>query len=368
MRVLFICTTPYHVLVSTKIMLVNHDNDIVDILITDAMANPEVMTENIRKCNMFNRVYLYRRRRYVKKWYESDSFIDRILIKFKPYFIKVNVLVKDLYDIIYLPNNYDWVMNQILKYNRIKLQNLGRTPSYFLYEDGTQAYSKENEIFFEKFKRPISKFLCKKKYDEYLGIKGIFMFIPKLIEWKPDFPVHTIEKISQNDDAFVDTVNKIFNFTATNDNYSKKFLFFEDCYFADGKDIGDIEVINDIVSIIGKEALYVKIHPRNPINRFKKIGIETNTNTEIPWEVIALNMNLEDKVLITISSSAVLNILSNINVRPKLIIMLTEYKKINKQFLHEVASGFQMTLADMNKDIIKRPKTYNELADLLRIE
>lgn len=52
----------------------------------------------------------------------------------------------------------------------------------------------------------------------------------------------------------------------------------------------------------------VKIHPRNPVNRFEKLGYKTNHNTAIPWEVIVMNTDdISDKVLITVASSCILN-------------------------------------------------------------
>ena len=62
-----------------------------------------------------------------------------------------------------------------------------------------------------------------------------------------------------------------------------------------------------IASLVGKENIIVKIHPRNRINRFAEIGYTTNLNTSIPWEVVALNSDLQNCCLVTVfSQSAVL--------------------------------------------------------------
>ncbi len=54
--------------------------------------------------------------------------------------------------------------------------------------------------------------------------------------------------------------------------------------------------------------MMVKIHPRNPMNRFEQLEYKTNQNTAIPWEVIVMNSDdLSDKVLITVASSCILN-------------------------------------------------------------
>ena len=59
---------------------------------------------------------------------------------------------------------------------------------------------------------------------------------------------------------------------------------------------------------VGKENIMVKIHPRNPENRFEKLGFKTNKDTSIPWEVILMNIDdVSNKVFITIASQAILN-------------------------------------------------------------
>lgn len=58
---------------------------------------------------------------------------------------------------------------------------------------------------------------------------------------------------------------------------------------------------------VGRDKIMVKIHPRNPHNRFLELGYKTNQDTSIPWELILMNVDMSDKVLITISSSSILN-------------------------------------------------------------
>ena len=40
----------------------------------------------------------------------------------------------------------------------------------------------------------------------------------------------------------------------------------------DGYNVNDVEIVEKIASIVGKEKLFVKTHPRNPENRFEKLG------------------------------------------------------------------------------------------------
>lgn len=56
-----------------------------------------------------------------------------------------------------------------------------------------------------------------------------------------------------------------------------------------GAGVNDVELIEALADKVGKQNMMVKIHPRNPVNRFEKLGYKTNHNTAIPWEVIVMN-------------------------------------------------------------------------------
>ena len=66
--------------------------------------------------------------------------------------------------------------------------------------------------------------------------------------------------------------------------------------------------MEELASYVGKENIMVKIHPRNPINRFAERGFKTNKDTSIPWEVLLLTgEDFDKKIYLTVASSAILN-------------------------------------------------------------
>lgn len=134
----------------------------------------------------------------------------------------------------------------------------------------------------------------------------MYAFSPEIMTYYPPFVVEKLPPIDYADKELVMLYNKIFNFNMNVDSYRQKVIFFEESYYADGYKVDDVEIVNQIASIVGKENTFVKIHPRNPENRFEKLGYYTNKNTSIPWEVIAMNLDLSDKILITIASVSVI--------------------------------------------------------------
>ncbi len=75
-------------------------------------------------------------------------------------------------------------------------------------------------------------------------------------------------------------------------------------YFEDGIALLDVEYVEELGKVVRKENLLIKIHPRNPENRFEKRGVMTNRDIAIPWKLIAVKKKLENTTLITIASAS----------------------------------------------------------------
>ena len=50
------------------------------------------------------------------------------------------------------------------------------------------------------------------------------------------------------------------------------------------------------------------MHPRDTRKIYEKHGIEVMRESFIPWEVIQLNLNMSDKILLTVNSGAFISI------------------------------------------------------------
>ena len=52
--------------------------------------------------------------------------------------------------------------------------------------------------------------------------------------------------------------------TACLDRYDRPVLFFEESYPCDGVEIGDVALMDRVAELVGKENIFVKIHPPQP--------------------------------------------------------------------------------------------------------
>lgn len=85
----------------------------------------------------------------------------------------------------------------------------------------------------------------------------------------------------------------------------ERYIYFEQCFNDDGGIVNDIEIIEHIASVVGKDNLLIRLHPRARYDRFSMFGYHVTAATSALWEASILANSFENKVYITINSSAV---------------------------------------------------------------
>lgn len=285
---------------------------------------------------------------YMNKLREVDNKLKPHIIKnkySKLLFCNIDVIVQH-------------IANRLNKHSAIEMM---------MYEDGLSSYRKSFGQYFDYYAKK-SNLKDRIRYNllrsQFSNIKGFYIFNTKYLEWKPKFPVYEIPPIQRTDEKLIRELNQIFMYDSLKEEYSYKYVFFEESYFADGYMVNDIELVNEISKIVGKENILVKIHPRNHVNRFKELGYATNQITSIPWEIIALNMEIEKKILITIASGSVMHptIIMGMEIKA---IMLFNLKELETQLLEDLINIIE-SICGMNPQSYSIPDNYKELNVILQ--
>ena len=364
MRNLFLCNTPYQVIVATQIATSKYENGMNDIIITDKIADCKNLFAHIEKSGVFNKVMIWN----IKNKYSRKSrlffVVSLLLSKIR---INVHRMNFDEYDNLFCGNiaKVATILYRILKHKK--------EVNAYLFEDGFSTYSKECGDFFKKInrsntvKQKLLKVYRKASFEFFLDLKGLFVFSPNILDWEPTFPIIEIEKIDSNNNNLVAIYNRIFGLDSIMDSYSEDVIFFEESYFADSIDIGDEAIIKLIADKVGLDEFLLKIHPRNPVNRFENTGIHVNKDTSVPWEIIALNNDLSNKTLITIASGSSITSLVNTNIKPKKIIMLMNCEEIDDELLTSSLEILRR-IAETFNDIIWLPKSIEEVYEYFEKE
>ena len=354
--VAFFCSTPYQILVAINIKLTQYEDEEADIYILNHFDNAKKIVENLEDKSIFSSV------NYTDCINFTKSFSSNKLIRF---YEKANVYLNyrsitekyfdfknKFYDEVYL--TYPDVIIQLAiktlsqQNNKLKIN---------LYEDGTGGYTSFNPSFFKKLFNLVFGF--DEVVDKYHSIN---IFQPELYSGSTqnnNIIVNKIPKINTKSKKLKYLINDIFSYK---DNYdiNEKIIFLEQpLHFVEGLN-SDIKNIAD--EVLSKEYI-IKLHPRTNENNYDNFNIYKNNS--IPWEVINLNSDLEDKVLVSYYSTACVSPKIIFDQEPIIIFLynIQGLKDILTDETKKFIEKFQDLYEDQSKIFI--PETIKELKGIM---
>ena len=305
-RHLFICDTPFQIMMALAFRMNTLKDETVDIIISDIINDSFSLYENIKKSNIFSNVY------YLKNYhidYEVEirtKYQDLFQTLFRKHFIKQIFKINNSYNFLYVTDSlksFNWIYEILLKKNpEMKLFYYEEGPVSVLCDQGNH-FKKYNEYGGRKYKLK----------NKLLGIKpingnfsGAYVSVKSLMK-ETYFPWIDIPKITNEQlKKYVDVLNSFWNYKSTND-FKNKIIYLEESFFTDKHENHDMEIIDDLINNYGTEKIIVKLHPRTRINRFEPLGIKTYNKFSVPWELIVLNNDLDNSILICYASGSIIH-------------------------------------------------------------
>lgn len=286
-KILIIANTYFQIITAINLRLNQLKNSTVDLILTDISNNTDELCSNIRKNNIFNNVIFVETKNTV---YSSRiKKIYNIFNKNKSFNYNL-----EKYDILMF---FNFDMFSLYCFNMLKNAEVIR------FEEGYCSYLYNVlDPKLLKINRFVDKIQNNRNVEDY--ITGYYFYHPELIVFNCDYKILELNNLDRNNKKLLNNLNDIFQYKPF--EIKEKFIFFEESFFCDNRQIDDLELILKIADYVGKDNFVVKIHPRNKINRFEKYGIKVLPTTNIPWEIIQMNNDFSNKVLMTISSGSVL--------------------------------------------------------------
>lgn len=311
MRILFAVDSFFQLIEATNLRLTLYKDEIADIAIYASTPNAKLIRENLSNSGLFSNCY----------------FLDTPLIrcgakytfkeKLPKYFIYAYTMVNPkgyaiqglgfsdvMYDTFLFSGNGalpECIFNAIRKVNK--------DIRCIRFEDSYVSYTREYGKVKGGFRLALEKFMYKifggARIEEY--IDGYYFAEPELVQVKFNYPVIQAPKINRGNRELIEVLNEVFKFSELQDSYDEKFVFFEsgDSFFE--KNNEDVEFIKELIGLVGEDSVLIKRHPRCVENRFEKLGVHIAKGLPIPWELIQLNINMDQKVFITTTSAAALS-------------------------------------------------------------
>lgn len=288
-----ICSSMFQLFTALTIKQHFLKDEDVDLILTDSTPAFMQLSKNDKLASIFKNVY------FVPNNEKSNKF-NRI-VKSKYY--------RRLFELF--PKHY---LNKIYKNKWCKYTDIYFS-SFNTFSLHLQAYlySKNKSLKTHLFEDGISTYLIRSKYNwrisdatrHLLKIKNFedrfddaFFFEPDLICFDYGFPTVTIPK-PNTIPQLAEKLDSIFE--ESSNEITEKFIFFEESFNNDGLITNDAELIDTLWEVLDKKDFILKHHPRNRTDRFRQLL--PNINFPLFWEHYIIKHNIDDKIIVTVSSN-----------------------------------------------------------------
>ena len=278
-----------------------------DVIVYGSVPSADVIVSRLRETNVFDNVYLAATsltkcgQKYTKKEKFPKYFVFLYSL-ISPKQVVKNAIGESLtttYD-EFVINSYGALPDAIFnvcyrnnKYVRIKRIEDGFV-SYF-----TEFGSKKGKG--RRFVETLSGLLLGNKNMRDF-ITGYYFVEPELVIAQLPYPVIRSPKFSRDNKELVKVLNHVFGYDETL-KFNKKIYLFEDgsLFFMNSDE--EVDIVNELKTIVTPDNFIVKMHPRRKENRFKALGVDVMEKSSIPWEVVQLNNHFNDCIFMTVASS-----------------------------------------------------------------
>ena len=299
---LIVCNTPFQIIVACHVLQTYYANADVDLYISSGIGGYAQLVENARQTGMFREVQanpIHKTFCKGKGLVAKCSYVFRRTSEIIKTLLLARSVSKRHYDVLLFSN-----ISVFTKRLTTLLLRHNPTCKIELFEEGTISYTRQF-VEGDAPTTPYRRFVD--KYGIVDRLSALYVFNSMFLSWGPkNGTIVTLPKLTNLSKDFLTQLNTIFGYESCVDKYDKKLIFFEESHAMEGYEVPDIQMLEQIAQKIGRDNIMVKIHPRNPKNRFAQLGYKTNVNTSIPWELIILNQAMDDKILVTISSGSVI--------------------------------------------------------------
>lgn len=337
-----VCWTPFQILNAINYKMNYAPKEEMDVFVCKKFNSAEEIACRLEKLPYIHKVYLVENLDY-------DSLNG------------IRGKVKILKDLIFPKKTVEKCIGENIKLNKLEYSyilssgylnfnilfnncfNKRGVPSYF-FDDGIESYLKTNTV------NTYSNVY--KVFSKVTGNGGVNLKPRKLYVYAPEFvdsklcyeEILKLPSICQLNQSIKSDLNYVFDYSLVEANYN--YLIFDQLGTGDFKNNMLVEiqecVLEGISSIIPSEDLIIKMHPRatKPI-----YGEQYRTfATTAPWEIFLMNMEVGEKVLISLTSTACLTPRMIFDSEPQVIFLYKlfgiENSEAIEEFIYRVKNGY----------------------------
>lgn len=357
-KVFYLCETKHVLLYFLILKFTHHRNDQVDLYLTDTTDWGSIGTA-VEGQGVFHKVYrLPMREINVKSglWPKKEVRHNQLLpSRLFPTVPKVGY-DEAYFNLASFPSRLLWAA---------LCMKGAKKPQVNFIEEGTASYN---------LTLPTSAALAKVRWSaaiKYMkSIGSLWLTRPELFSGNLQGrgTVCELDLSIVNDPAFAAACNAIFTASTIP---QEKFIYFEECYIRNRHSTNDLELLEKVAEIVGKENILVRLHPKTEVDRFTPFGFKVEEKNSNLWELACMSGDFSEKVFITIKSTAALSGVQ-LSSKPPAVIMLMDL--VEGHFPNKSSESFNTYLQNIKRsctqshEVLFIPQTLEELEIMVRAQ
>ena len=197
-------------------------------------------------------------------------------------------------------------------------------------------------------------------------LEALYLFEPELLRVEQDGEKRQMPKMDRNNPRFKEAINVTFGFDPNNNEFADKDIIIME----EGPqkvEFDKDEYWGKIIKILDTSQAILKPHPRLKESTLSKYNIAVCKNNSVPWEVIAINTDMENKTQLCMFSGSCLHPKYCLGIESR-VIMLYKLLPVDYSFLGKDLLRFSDDIKNMYEDPDKFfvPETVEELFEYLK--
>ena len=360
MKRLYLCPTLLHLFNCIVLEHSFQDHENADIWLSDATDFSEKV-EPLRRCGLFREVHFLAIQpplEALKAMPEKNAKQD-IMKRPLSYFTEVAQLLEDperVYDTVY--TNQDSYFSKAVYYCMVEK---GQLPVIHFVSEGTASYAID-------LSNTAKDWMPHEYYGEAAYVKRLgelWSYIPELYSGGVETLVQKrLPSTVMTDDNLRGILRSVYGEIPA---FSQKVVLFEGAFMGDSILTNEMNLFLTVAEKVGKENVIVKRHPRNPFDRWTPMGFAVMENFTVPWEIMLMDMDVSDKLLVSVASFTCLSPMEMYHKQTNAI-LLQPLMLGRAYFLQEAAvKVLQKSIEYFSEQgyMVRSPRSYEELDSIL---
>ena len=339
-RKLIICNTHFQVIVAIQLKLTIFKHDDVDIHVSDHSINADKVSDNLRKTGLFHEV------NFVKSKKEIASGTVAKVFQF------MNVCIGKKRHPAY--QDYDEVLFYNLNMPVYQLMDSAaessKRTSFSGMEEGVLSYEK---MSYGKSPRLVDGIRRFTRHPQILKeLKRYYCFLPQLFDkTTKNYELVQVPSIQSDLELLRQTLCDVFEYESHRIEYP--YVFFASSSDVDGKGFGETDLVLQLAEVLGKDAILVKMHPRDNRDIYRSAGIAVMERSDVPWEVCQICGDADSSICMTVTSGSFLNAAALLGDRTKGVFLVPS-SAANSPYLKTRIAHIANTVTRLHKTGICR--------------